>query len=190
MYKLNYVSKNPDVSFIEKYCGGYNDLPPGMKEISLEDVAKGNFLQCAPKYVEPRSLYRGDLERYGLKERDALTLYHFQLGSGFAVNSDWVEKTIRFFTFDCFTLLMEDFQNLPIDKDSGWRLNETTSRPMSGLRNYERVIKFGRKLNDGAMEMELVMEVLNRDECPGYGGVGMRGSGLVYKFFSSVDSGD
>lgn len=76
-----------------------------------------------------------------------------------------------------------------ITEDSGWKMNEFSSRPSRGIRDYDRTIKFSRKLD--AKETLAVVKFLRKVDCPGWTGVGVkdRGDG-TYAFNTTYDSSD
>lgn len=79
--------------------------------------------------------------------------------------------------------------SLPLVSDSGWGLDAATSRPMRGIRDYWRTMRFERDLGRG--EMERLNEWLKRDECPGWTAISVRRKKEgVYLFGTTWDSSD
>jgi hypothetical protein len=78
---------------------------------------------------------------------------------------------------------------LPLLEDSGWSLDERTSIPIRGIRDYSRKMVFGRSLS--SEEMDDLREWLQRKECPGWTGISVRSEGQgSYMFRTTWDSSD
>jgi len=83
--------------------------------------------------------------------------------------------------------------DIKILADTGWQLNEHTSRPSRGIRDYMREIKFA-DLN--AEQLKNVCRWLEVDNCPGWTGVraqllfGSNSTPVEYRFTTTYDSSD
>ena len=76
-----------------------------------------------------------------------------------------------------------------VAEDSGWKLDERSSIPIRGIRDYDRTIQFARQLT--AEELDDVREWLQRDKCPGWTGVMANNLGDGrYAFRTTWDSSD
>lgn len=177
-----------EAKWIEKYLGSYNSLPPGLKEISLEDLSQIHYTCGIPEHICYKQVYGEGLSKFGLKNYDTMVLYHLGGGRGYAIVTVWTTKSIRFFTFDCTSAFKRDFEGLPIENDSGWELNKRTSRTMRGIRDYDRTIKFDRELTE--QEIKTLRAYLENVDCPGWTGVSMGKNGLEYRCHTCWDSSD
>ncbi len=89
----------------------------------------------------------------------------------------------------CNTDLHDPWMDL-IVSDSGWEMNEYSSRPMRGIRDYDRAIRFKSPLDQDTLKK--VVTHLRDIDCPGWTGVTARdmGEGLLYRFSTTYDSSD
>lgn len=177
-----------ECKWVEKHLGHPNHLPPGLKEVTLEELSQTNYTCNIPEHIYYKQVYGDGLSKFGLRNYDPMVIYHFGKGNGYAVVTRWIDKSIRFFTFDCSAIIQEDFDSLPIKEDSGWELNKVTSRPMRGIRYYDRVIKFGRELD--AQELKTLRSYLESVNCPGWTGVSLSKKDLEYRCHTCWDSSD
>ena len=81
--RLEYHSE--EAKELERYFGHPNHLPPGLKEVTLEELSQTHFTCNTPEYIQCKQLYGDDLRKYGMKNYDHLTLYHFKGGVGYAI---------------------------------------------------------------------------------------------------------
>jgi len=85
--------------------------------------------------------------------------------------------------------LQRAVDRLPIVGDTGWSLNKRTSRPMRGIRDYDRSMVFGRDLSKD--EMLDLREWLAKKDCPGWTGIMVRKHETGrYSFTTTWDSSD
>jgi len=85
--------------------------------------------------------------------------------------------------------LRKEVEKLTIVTDGGWNMNEATSRPIRGIRDYDRVIQFERNLS--SEELKTFGEFLQRDKCPGWTGIHSKHLGEgKYQFSTTWDSSD
>ncbi len=98
--KLTDVSQEEAKQF-EKDFGGYNDAPPGLKEITAEEFAQSGFFTWCIEKVEFRQVLSDRLPWTG--EKYMLTLRMFYMNSphedGFAMSHDYWAQKVRYFRF-------------------------------------------------------------------------------------------
>jgi hypothetical protein len=186
--KLVEVFGKKELERHEKLFGGFNDFPPGWKEITKEEFAKSGFGGSRLIYIERRQMMRP--EKHLIKGRCvSCELFHIRNGLGYAVVQLYWDEDVKFFKFDCIEKLEEIFNNLPIVNDTGWDMNERSSIPLRGIKDYDRVIEFEVDLT--TEEMDLLKQYLARDNCPGWTGINTkRLSPGVYMFSTTYDSSD
>lgn len=92
---LEYQSEEEEERHKEQF-GGYNDLPPNFKEITLEEFAQSKFFSYGPMWVDYKQI-----DRLQWDESHYLSLILFGLydGTGFAIHNDYWSKKLRFFKF-------------------------------------------------------------------------------------------
>jgi len=194
---------------------GYNDPPVNLKEITEADFAKSQFHNYSPTHIEFRQmLLKDDLTRArGGGKMVQAKLFWFSDDTGVAISADYWNGKVRYFSFGCNhdvdaktftpgcalnckkcnTNVHQDWMDLIVE-DSGWSMDEFSSRPSRGIRDYNRSIKFSRELND--FEKKAVQKFLAKVNCPGWTGVGMRplykgpSNEYVYQFNTTYDSSD
>ena len=96
-YNADHPSHDPKVNAAieahkEQY-GGYNDAPPGWREIDEAAFVKGHFFTYNPEKLEYRQLRQGDRPMLSVR------LYFFHDGTGVGMSGDGGE--LRFFAFGC-----------------------------------------------------------------------------------------
>lgn len=188
MQKLIEVLDKEELKRHEELLGGFNEFPPGWKEITKEEFAQSGFCGARVVYVEYRQMMRPK-EHLINGNHVSCKLFHIRNGFGYAIVQRYWEKDVLFFEFDCFDKLKELFGALPITDDSTWNMNKASSIPRRGIRDYDRIIKFKRDLTE--VEMDLLKQYLARDNCPGWTGIHvMRLNSGVYKFSTTYDSSD
>jgi len=86
----------------EKTWGGFNDTPPGWREITEEEFVRSNFFSYDPEKVEHRQLmHAGITDEKGTAPLHGARLYFFWDGTGVALMDDFWAGKIRFFAFGC-----------------------------------------------------------------------------------------
>lgn len=91
MKEPNYVKLVKD----EKTVGGYNDLPPNIREISEKEFAQSMFFSYSPIHIDHRQVTRG-AEKF-VKGLFQIQIYWFHNGSYVALHNDFWGGKIRFF---------------------------------------------------------------------------------------------
>lgn len=192
---------------------GFNDPPFNLKEITEEQFAKSQFHNYNFTYVEFRQMHlKDDLTRsVGYREGGKMVqakLFWFGDDTGVAISADYWKGKVRYFSFGCNhdvdaktyapgceltckkcgNNVHQKWMDLIVE-DSGWKMNEFSSRPSRGIRDYDRTIKFSRDLDDS--EKKSVQKFLAKVNCPGWTGVGFvaRGDG-IYQYSTTYDSSD
>lgn len=203
IYKLSYESNelSPDGT-------GYNDLPFNWKGMTEDEFAKSGFRGGWSK-MEHRQMYRKTFD--GKRDRQSgmidAQLFWFKDDTGVAMVLDYWKGKVTYYQFGCHHTLnhakfsVEGPNNCPncksdisfswmklVTDDSGWAMNEHSSRPNRGIRDYDRTIKFNRVLTD--VEISAVANFLAKVDCPGWTGVHVRGAGPSYLFSTTYDSSD
>ena len=190
---------------------GYNDPPVNLKEITEAEFAKSQFHSYSPTHIEFRQMIlKDDLSAGKLTNGKMVQAKLFWFGddTGVAISADYWKGKVRYFSFGCnHDVEQKTFSpgcTLPCKKcntnvhqawmdliveDSGWKMDEFSSRPSRGIRDYNRSITFSRELDD--KEQKAIQKFLAKVNCPGWTGVGMRWSnGNTYKFTTTYDSSD
>jgi hypothetical protein len=195
---------------------GYNDPPVNLKEIAEADFAKSQFHSYTFTHVEFRQMIlKDDLSPAKLTNGKMVQakLFWFSDDTGVAISADSWKGKVRYFAFGCnHDVDAKTFSsgcNLPCKKcninihqawmdliveDSGWKMNEFSSRPQRGIRDYDRKVKFTRDLNED--ERKAVIKFLAKVNCPGWTGVSIGGAGGgfrragEYEFRTTYDSSD
>jgi hypothetical protein len=205
MYELVHSNKeSPDGT-------GYNDPPVNFKEMTEKEFAQSQFHSHSPVLVEYRQMIvKDDLSPGKLTNGKMISthLYWFADDTGIAIAADYWKGKIRYFSFGCNhdleqrrftprcvlpckkcnTNVHQAWMELIVE-DSGWSMDEFSSRPSRGIRDYNRAIKFSRDLDE--KEQKSVQKFLAKVNCPGWTGVGMRASGdSTYRFTTTYDSSD
>lgn len=187
MLLRNVMADEVDRKLIEMYSGGYNDFPQGWCEVSAEEFAKSQLLSINVIFTEYRQMLRPNEHTTG--PCISANLSHFSNGGGYAIVSDYHSGRVRFYKFNCLDKLIELYGGLGALEDSGWLLNESTSSVHRGIRNYNRIIRFDRELND--LEHKLLVTYLAAHHCPGWTGISSSKVGTNrYSFSSTYDSSD
>ena len=92
---------NEEIRKHERTWGGYNDLPPGWREITEAEFVKGPFFSYLPTRVEFRQLVGSDIRcERGSPLVDA-RLFFFSDGTGVALMDDHWAGKVRYFAFGC-----------------------------------------------------------------------------------------
>lgn len=92
---------NAELKEHEKTFGGYNDTPPGWREISEKEFVQGQFFRSSPEKTEFRQLMRGNVTSERGTSLLNARLYFFHDGTGVAMMDDHWAGKIRFFAFGC-----------------------------------------------------------------------------------------
>ncbi len=190
---------------------GYNDPPVNLKEITEADFAKSQFHGYTFTHVEFRQMIlKEDLSPGKLTNGKMVQAKLFWFGddTGVAISADSWKGKVRYFSFGCNhdvdaktyssgctlpckkcnTNVHQAWMDLIVE-DSGWKMDEFSSRPSRGIRDYERTISFSQELNEA--EQKAIRKFLAKVNCPGWTGVGMRWvQGNSYKFTTTYDSSD
>lgn len=171
----------------EARFGNYNQAPPGMKEVSLKEFVQGGGygVITAPTMIEFRQLYPSSVKsKSGSALLDA-NLFYDQTGqSGYVLMKDYWGEEIRYFKF-----AWEYQHPCEVIEDSGWSMDERSSIPNRGIRDYNRSIKFERDLTPE--EVADVLYWLSTDKCPGWTGIITKHPGYgQYSFRTTYDSSD
>lgn len=92
---------NAELEQHEKDFGGYNDNPPGWRQITEKEFVQGHFFRSSPAKVEFRQLRDpGVKSERGTALRDA-RLFFFHDGTGVAMMEDFWAGKIHYFAFGC-----------------------------------------------------------------------------------------
>ena len=190
---------------------GYNDPPVNFKEITEAEFAKSQFHSYTPTHIEFRQMILKDDLTPGKLAGGKMVqakLFWFSDDTGVAISGDYWKGKVRYFSFGCNhdveqktfapgctpqckkcnTNVHQAWMELIVE-DSGWKMNEFSSRPQRGIRDYDRTIKFSRDLD--VVEQRAVQKFLAKVNCPGWTGVGMRPSeSNTYRFSTTYDSSD
>jgi hypothetical protein len=190
---------------------GYNDPPFNLKEITEKEFAQSQFHSYSFTHVEFRQmLLKEDLSpgKLGGGKLMSGKLFWFGDDTGVAIVPEHWKGKIRYFSFGCNhkldsktyepgktyhcskcnTDVKAPWMDL-ISEDSGWKMNEHTSRPGRGIRDYDRVLKFSAPLSHSHLLM--VVKFLKKVDCPGWTGVTVKDQGgATYKFSTTYDSSD
>ncbi len=207
LYSISYTQENaPDKT-------GYNDPPVALREISAEEFAKCSVTNHIPSHMEFRQMWLNSKLEKCMSSPDgkmiSAQLFWMADDTGYAISTDYWKGTIRYFLFGCnhdleqkkFDASTQEYNckkchanvrqswfDLLVE-DSGWSLNEATSRPMRGIRDYERTIKFSREPSKD--ELDAIRKFLRKTNCPGWTGVSIKViSTTHYRFETCYDSSD
>jgi hypothetical protein len=166
--------------------GGFNSLPPNMKQVSERTFVQENYVQIvlSPKRTEFRQIgsLRAQYENKEIKLLDATLFFHETERMGVMLATSYYLGKVFYFTFR-----WEFEPPCELLDDSNWEMDTYTSRPQHGIRNFNRVLKFERDLN--TRELQDVRYWLLTDNCPGWTGVNIAHVGVgVYKCHSLDDS--
>lgn len=180
---------------------GYNDPPVNLKPMTEPDFAKSGFRSQDLHAIEFRQMF---VDGKMVEAR----LFWFADGTGVAISSDYWEGKISYYSFGCNhhfesktfeadrkqhcsvcnTDIYHDWMDL-IAYDTGWSMDEGSSIPSRGVKDYNRTITFVRQLS--AIELNKVVMFLKKVDCPGWTGVGSSSDGKgVYRFRTTHDSSD
>jgi len=204
IYTLSYESnaEAPDGT-------AYNDLPFNWKGMTEDEFAKSGFITGGWSRVEFRQMYPKTFE--GKRDNTAkmieARLFWMNDDTGVAIVSDYWKGKVAYYKFGCLhSMKHEKFSvdgpnvcvnckgdiSAPwmklVSEDSGWNMNEQSSRPNRGIRDYDRTIKFNRELS--TEELNATISFLKKVDCPGWTGVTNRRTGLSYLFSTTYDSSD
>jgi hypothetical protein len=205
MYEVVFTDKEvPDGT-------AYNDPPINFREITEKDFAQSQFLRHIPTFVEYRQMILNeDLSPGKLPNGRFVSafLYWFNDDTGVAIAPEHYEGKVRYFSFGCNhslghktyqagqtytcskcqTKVKEGWMELIVE-DSGWSLDELSSIPSRGIRDYNRTIKFSAPLSPSHLAM--VSRFLKKTDSPGYTGIITKHlGGDTYTFSTSYDSSD
>lgn len=81
--------------------GGYNDTPPGWREITEADFVKSTFFTHEPGKIEFRQLMKAGLTDEQGAPLICARLYYFHDGTGVALMNDYWAGKLRYFAFGC-----------------------------------------------------------------------------------------
>jgi hypothetical protein len=180
-----------ETQIYETIYGKFNECPPNFKEVSQEEFAEKfkYWDSWSAKFIEYRQMNK-HMNGEKLKKSVCGHLY-FYSGSGYCMIATGYNPTVmQFYLFDYRDSLKNWFESLDIvEKDSKWDMDKITSRPSRGIRDYDRMIIFKRKLTTS--EWKYMMQYYNEIECPGWTGViPKKLNDLTYKFSTTYDSSD
>ena len=104
-YQEGHPHHDPEVNAAvkehEAKFGGYNDVPPGWREITEAEFVKGPFFsQCVEK-TEFRQLVHAEIKGERGWWLINAHLYFFHDGTGVALMDDNLAGKLRFFAFGC-----------------------------------------------------------------------------------------
>lgn len=98
MIKTNYDLSAEERAAHEAKWGGFNDFPPGWKEIDAKEFAKSPHFGFNPDLREYRQMLRSkEFEHAGCCV--TTHLYFYFDGRGYALVNDFWEGTVKFFMF-------------------------------------------------------------------------------------------
>ena len=80
--------------------GGYNDVPPGFRELTEKEFAQSAFFMYSPvgmffRQIDPKNI--SSEEKYFL----SVHFYHFHDGRGFGLAHDFWAGKVRYFAYGC-----------------------------------------------------------------------------------------
>ncbi len=85
--------------------------------------------------------------------------------------------------------------HIVVTNDLGWHMDERTSIPRRGIRDYRRFVEFSRPLTPE--ELTAIRKFMEGDDCPGWTGVTASLEivppvtvGNIYRFSTTYDSSD
>jgi hypothetical protein len=106
--KLVSAFKTPEeINTHAKRWGGFNNAPPGFKEITVEQFAQSGFFTWCKEGLEFRQIYLTPEQQkdmlspvpYGF----SITMFYMNHDEHFAIGHDYWGKKVRYFTFaDCY----------------------------------------------------------------------------------------
>lgn len=83
-----------------KIVGDFNQAPPNLQEILLEEFARSKFFVYSFSKVEYRQITDKEvLSKLGFKHYFAMKLFWFHDGTGVGMCSDYHNKSVRYFKF-------------------------------------------------------------------------------------------
>lgn len=103
MYELKPIHGTDKATEIKNKLGGFNDFPPGWREITQKEFVNSDFFIFGFLYKELRQMLpdQGLYYPEGLPRPVSATLYHFQGGGGVAMVPDHSKGTVSYFAFGC-----------------------------------------------------------------------------------------
>lgn len=189
---------------------GFNAEPLFFREISEKEFSQSQFHNYRPKFMEYRQIIPKSQMidgKFVAGRMIQANLFWFADDTGIAISSNFDGK-VRYFAFGCKHKLGVDHYEAgksyscvnckseisepwmqSLAEDSGWSLSKS-SRPMYGIRDYERTMKFARTLTDN--ELDSLTKFLGKVDCPGYTGILSKWNGTTrsYTFQTTYDSSD
>jgi hypothetical protein len=190
MYKVVGFSKHNKDEEHEKRFGGFNNKPPGLKYITSEEFAKTKYLVLTQiTKMEYRQFYPwfettdedGDI----VKVSDCSLFYDDTGNAGIVMaRTNYPEYKVNWFEF-----AWEYEHPCKVLSDSWWSMDNFTSRPERGIRDFIRTIKFERDLSKEELA-DVIYWMLN-DKYPGIAGITFTNCGDgVYSCSTTLDSSD
>lgn len=85
----------------EKQNGGYNEFPPGWREINKRTFAKSDFFTYSAKLIQYRQMLRYIDGTSSGVAAVSTHLYWMQDNTGYALVNDYWKGTIKYFAFGC-----------------------------------------------------------------------------------------
>ena len=77
--------------------GGYNDFPPSMKEMSVEEFSQSQFFTYNFMSCDYRQPCRGNAEMRGKFRGGSLKIFWYSDGTGICMSADYWKKTVQFY---------------------------------------------------------------------------------------------
>lgn len=199
------MSKNDEFNseFCRKWFYGHNEItkkksqvPMGFQEATLDDIARMHFFSTGstnkclpPEYFSAPSPFKqyGHISGYITYRAD---------GRGFVVENKYDMQAkgnvIKFYTFDVVSYLYNEIimERFELIEDSEWKLNERTSRPQRGIRDFDRKMSFKHPINGD--QFTVIETYLRGDNCPGWTGITTKANAdnTVLWFSTCWDSSD
>ncbi len=175
----------------------YNVCPPGWEPLTAEEFA---YQQClrTPAFIEFRQLRLNKdgtappLDEFN-RQLQSVQLFWTDRWSGYAMAYSWHKKEVYFYKFGFTDEQITELtkEGLPaIVSDDNWGMDEGTSIPRRGIRDYNRTIEFERELTPD--ELASAKEWVGLVKCPGWTGVTVRHreGTTSYTFRTTYDSSD
>lgn len=78
--------------------GGFNDFPPGWREVSMEDFAQSDYFTWNPKFEEFRQMLNPEQRN---EPAVSARLWWMHDNTGYALVQDYWGKKVKFFKFGC-----------------------------------------------------------------------------------------
>lgn len=192
-YKIIY-----DSNFVAPDGSSFNDPPFGFVEINQKEFVSGGYLSHNYSNIEYRqirfnneffcgNLYWADNETGYAILTNKYNVRFFKFGCNHTPNQSSISDKNVFCT-KCNKSMLKEWMNLVV-VDSGWKIDNNTSIPNRGIRDYNRIIKFSTKLTEE--NKKEVVNYLENFACPGWTGVrAIEIDDFTLKFRTTWDSSD